>query len=393
MHYISVAEASNRWGLSQRQVQRLLANSRIPGARKYGKSWMIPKNAMKPGDLRGAKYTRRCRLAADLRDVFAASSCPMPSLDPDSILDTLREPRIKLIYECEIAYLRGDFQKVLDRFERIQDDEAVKLRVCLVAIVAAISLGDHRVYDDIDAYLKGHIQAGHCRVASMMAEFGLAIAAVSAVTPEMAPDWLKEGEFGALPMSARLNCLYLRAKYFNCIGKFDVMLAVAQTALSFYKTEEGFVYHDIYMRLMCAVAYRYLGQDEQAKRWLLDAMALALPHGFITPFAELVTALGGLVEECLHEKYPACCDVVVEQWKRTFKNWIAFHNRFAQDNITLILSLRELHIASLAVQHVPYREIAKRYGISLGRLKNIMQEIYQKLQVCSRDELAQFIFP
>ncbi len=354
---------------------------------------MIPRNAAKPLDLRGARDSKVRALPAELYDVFAATSLPMPSDNPDSILNTLGKRSLRLIYECDIAYLRGDFEKALDCFSSIQGDEAAKLRACQVAIVAAISQGDYRAYHDIDAYLKGYMKPGRCKEASMVAELGVATVAVSVVAPEMAPDWLKEGEFGNFPTPVRLNCLYLRAKYFNCIGKFDAMLAVAQTALLLCPAEEGFAYHDIYMRLMCAVAYRYLGRDEQAKRWLLDVMDLAVPHGFITPFAELVTPLGGLVEECLGRKYPAYRDIVVGQWKRTFKNWVTFHNHFAQDNITHILSLREFHIASLAAQRVPYREIAKRYDISLGRLKNIMQEIYQKLRVSSRTELSRFVFP
>lgn len=55
MEYISVLEASEKWGISLRQVQRLLAAKRIPRAKKYGRSWMIPDDAEKPVDLRNEK--------------------------------------------------------------------------------------------------------------------------------------------------------------------------------------------------------------------------------------------------------------------------------------------------------------------------------------------------
>lgn len=48
MDYISTQEAAERWGVSLRQVQRLLKDRRIPGARKYGVSWLIPAGADKP---------------------------------------------------------------------------------------------------------------------------------------------------------------------------------------------------------------------------------------------------------------------------------------------------------------------------------------------------------
>ncbi len=52
MEYISTEDASKKWGISIRQVQRLLACNRIPDAKKYERSWMIPVDARKPVDLR-----------------------------------------------------------------------------------------------------------------------------------------------------------------------------------------------------------------------------------------------------------------------------------------------------------------------------------------------------
>jgi DNA-binding CsgD family transcriptional regulator len=185
--------------------------------------------------------------------------------------------------------------------------------------------------------------------------------------------------------------LYLRAKYFMCIGKYEIALAVAQTALAFCVPERGITFPEIYLLVLCALACHCLGHENEAGRWLLEAMRIALPHGFITPFAENVSDFGGLVEQCLERVFPDCCDAVIEQWKRTVKNWITFHNHFTKDNITLILSLREYHLAQLVARHVPYAKIAKQFNISVGRLKNIMLEIYEKLYISSRDELAQYV--
>lgn len=71
------------------------------------------------------------------------------------------------------------------------------------------------------------------------------------------------------------------------------------------------------MQLLSAMALYALGRREEVKNRLLDTMSIALPHGFITPFAELVTSFGGLMEKCLEEKYPDCYGQVLEQWKRS----------------------------------------------------------------------------
>ena len=52
MDYISVREASNRWQISERRVQKLCKCNRIEGVLRYGRSWMIPQDAKKPEDMR-----------------------------------------------------------------------------------------------------------------------------------------------------------------------------------------------------------------------------------------------------------------------------------------------------------------------------------------------------
>lgn len=52
MDYISVKEVAALWEVSERWVQQLCEENRIEGVRRFGRSWMIPKDAEKPQDLR-----------------------------------------------------------------------------------------------------------------------------------------------------------------------------------------------------------------------------------------------------------------------------------------------------------------------------------------------------
>ncbi len=277
-------------------------------------------------------------------------------------------------------------------FQRTRGDEAARLRACPVAIAAAISLGDYRAYTEIDTFLKRCVKDNEGSSEAAFAELALATAAVSVIAPNMAPGWLKEGNLSVLAEQARPNALYLRAKYFQCIHQHESAMTVAQTALSLCASEKTLTMTDIYLWVIYAVACYYLGRVDEARRSLRKAMHVALPHGFITPFAEVVTGLGGLVEQCLEQEFPDYYTAVMGQWKQTWKNWITFHNQFTKDNITLILSLREYHIALLVTHRIPYAEIAKQFCISVGRLKNIMLEIYEKLCISGRDELGQYVF-
>lgn len=64
MDYISVREAADKWDISQRRVQKLCEENRITGVRRFGRSWMIPKDAECPADrrIKSGKY-----ISADAR--------------------------------------------------------------------------------------------------------------------------------------------------------------------------------------------------------------------------------------------------------------------------------------------------------------------------------------
>lgn len=50
MEYMSAPEAARKWGISERRVQKLCEEKRIPGVSKIGYMWLIPKEAEKPID-------------------------------------------------------------------------------------------------------------------------------------------------------------------------------------------------------------------------------------------------------------------------------------------------------------------------------------------------------
>ncbi len=50
MDFISVQEAAAKWGISQRRIQKLCEENRIPGLVRFSRMWLIPKDARKPMD-------------------------------------------------------------------------------------------------------------------------------------------------------------------------------------------------------------------------------------------------------------------------------------------------------------------------------------------------------
>lgn len=62
MDYMTLKEASEKWGISSRQIDYYCVGSRIPGAVKMAGVWLVPKGAKKPADKRrksGDDYEQR----------------------------------------------------------------------------------------------------------------------------------------------------------------------------------------------------------------------------------------------------------------------------------------------------------------------------------------------
>ena len=52
MEFMTVKETATKWGLSERRLQTICNEGMIPGVIKFGRSWAIPVNALKPVDIR-----------------------------------------------------------------------------------------------------------------------------------------------------------------------------------------------------------------------------------------------------------------------------------------------------------------------------------------------------
>lgn len=342
MDYMTTSEAARAWNISRRRVGYLLESGRIPGAQKKGKLWLIPKDAGRPADgRRRVEKPSASDLSLELEKIIKENSGP---LAPDGICPER---------DAERAYLQGDFARVLACFRETSGCEAAKLYASLAAVAAAISLGDYLTYREIEDFLKACITGEERSLAWAYAELGLASAAVSVNAPKMVPEWLKAGDFGVLPLEIRPFALYLRTKYLFYAGQAEAALAAGQTGLALCPPGQGAVYYVIYLHISCALACCHLGRIKEAENFLTDAMRLSLPQGFITPFAEVVTHLGGLVESCLKKDFPDSYTPVLAQWERTVKNWISFHNQFTKDNITLLLTLREYYVAAQLARKIP----------------------------------------
>lgn len=59
--FITLAEASEKWGISERRIRTLCAEGRIEGVTRFGRSWAIPADTEKPSDkrIKSGKYVKK----------------------------------------------------------------------------------------------------------------------------------------------------------------------------------------------------------------------------------------------------------------------------------------------------------------------------------------------
>ena len=104
MGYMTIQEASEKWGISERRIQTLCAQCRLDGAKKFGRQWAIPDDLDKPDDARikDGRYKKE-RLYEEIIDKNAIERkrIPMnnqqsrPGITPEDVLQQIDYNSIK----------------------------------------------------------------------------------------------------------------------------------------------------------------------------------------------------------------------------------------------------------------------------------------------------------
>lgn len=60
MEFMTIKEASEKWGLSERRIQTMCLEGMIEGVKKFGHAWAIPADAKRPTDhrIKSGKYIK-----------------------------------------------------------------------------------------------------------------------------------------------------------------------------------------------------------------------------------------------------------------------------------------------------------------------------------------------
>ena len=406
--YMTIAEASERWGISQRQVQHLCTLGSVEGAVKFGRAWMIPKNANKPVD--GRTKAARAELDADM---------PLPRKTPflymsdlyntpgtaDEVGESLSyHHEAQVLFEAEVAYSRGEIDKVYDIANYLLSKHSgfyAVLSAGMLLAQCAIWKGDIHMWRKA----KVHIAEAPAKNDLDRDAMQLAISAVNIMiyNVENFPEWFKKGRFEPIHKDAYPAAKVYYAKYLYALGYAVAMGLVKvdgtqglyiMSVISFsvepmiaWARANNTVMSEIYLRLTCAAIYHNCGKDEDAIYHIDKAIELALPDKLYGVLAEYCRALDTLMEKRLSIMDADAWGEVKMLYKIYNEGWSKLSGTIRGKKILTTLSDKEREVAKLAAFGLSNQEIADNLHLSLSVVKQTVRIVSEKSGM-SRSDFA-----
>ncbi len=417
MNYITVKEAAEKWGCNVRQVQRYCSLGVIHGMRKLGAYWMIPENAEKPALVDGR--TKKAKETRDKGDWYLPMPRKAPFLDmtdlytapgsADKCIEKLSgHPEAQALFTAEIAYSRGDIDDVYTQVQYF-----LKARSGLYAVISAGMLlalcamwkGDITLWREA----RKHICEAPCKDDNDRDILALSLACVDTAIRDLSdyPEWFTKGCFEYLPPDAHPAARVFYIKYLLVFaqemakGEFELPDV---TGLGLMKSLPHFIepmiaqavvdrtiVPEIYLRLLCAIVYHCLGDDEKAILHIDKAIALALPDGLLGILVEHRRQFDSLLDERLKLADKQAYDRYIYLHKKLFEGWTKLHNTLLNKKVSVRLSIREREIARLAAFSLQDKEIAARLHISIHTVKSAISSIIDKTGAENRSEFGSYI--
>lgn len=398
--YLSLREAAQKWGVSERRINQYCTEGRIAGAQRIGKAWAIPSNAQKPGDPRRMRQQGKipplqtsaggrlnhANLMPLMNTAFVPGNCQAAALAMTP------GPR-RDIALAEYHYFSGQPEAAAKEAEvyLTSPDIGAKLSACLIYAYANLSLGRipraRFALDELNAALaSAGKESPEFRAAAAF------VASAGAVLLHLPmPDKLPEIEsfLPLLPPGLRAFALYVQAHYLYLKKEYSKSAGTVEATLAMGAS--AYPIPAIYLHLVAVMDYMSLKQSEQAQGHLLTAWEMARPDDLIEGFGEHHGLLGAMLEAVIKPQWPEDFKRIIDITYRFSSGWRRVHNPITGHDVADDLTTTEFAIAMLAARNWTTQEIAEHLNISVNTVKSHISEAMRKLNVRNRKSLKQYM--
>ena len=296
----------------------------------------------------------------------------------------------RLFSESEIALARCDFARVRELYGKLATTDRYFLASTRMGVVSAIGLGDLALLDSILKRLAQYrASVEHDPQGKMLADIIESWIRQWLWLPTGYPEWILRFDFRELPKVWWHPASYLGVMARLNAGQFESAYASAALLMSFDEkvgvSASGLTAARAHLRMARAIACRETGRTDEMRKWLSEVIRELAPHGFFLPFLIFLHCRHkSPVEEILAEVVPEEVARYRALGRSYFINLIRARNHLTGEKTTDELSLREFYLAMLLKRGLSYKELADRFGLSVGRIKNILLVLYQKLHIHAR---------
>jgi len=385
MEFISTKDAAARWGISQRRVIRLASEGRLPGAKLFGNSWMIPADAEKPidGRTKAAKTTPEedeFRYPA-FEDRDAASIFPPLSAE---------ELQLKGAMEAFYACRYEDADRLLGDLPERAENRYHRIFALRLAVTCSSLLCDSERFLESYEKLTAEIQQEFPRKTEMQElihelDALLGDSSYFADRFRVRPDYAYHESF--LPHLAALCTISLF--YANSKGTPRETLTAYEFMCAAYDGTENYLDCQT-MHLYLGCTYAVMGMRGEAERHLRRALELAEQHelyyGIATEYyymAEGFASVLAAFSEEFQTRLRRCAEDLHARYVR-------FSDVMSMNSVFRLLLHEEYIYVLYAAQGYRSKEVARLLHISERKVQQKYSELYDILNVKNKAELVAF---
>lgn len=398
--YLSLREAAQKWGVSERRINQYCTEGRIAGAQRIGKAWAIPSNAQKPGDPRRMRQQGKIPPLQTSAGGRLNHANLMPLMNTAFVPGNCRAAALAMppgprrdIALAEYHYFSGQPEAAAKEAEvyLTSPDIGAKLSACLIYAYANLSLG--RIPQA--RFALDELNADLAAAGKESPEFRAAAAFVASAGAVLLhlpmPDKLPEIEsfLPLLPPGLRAFALYVQAHYLYLKKEYSKSAGTVEATLAMGAS--AYPIPAIYLHLVAVMDYMSLKQSEQAQGHLLTAWEMARPDDLIEGFGEHHGLLGAMLEAVIKPKWPEDFKRIIDITYRFSSGWRRVHNPITGHDVADDLTTTEFAIAMLAARNWTTQEIAEHLNISVNTVKSHISEAMRKLNVRNRKSLKQYM--
>ena len=401
MDMITAKEAAIKWGVTPRRVQGLCKEGKIKGATRWERTWMIPSYAVLPGSAKGEEPKLPMPKKSPFLDMTNIYS--RAGFADESIRMLENNPEAHALLEAQIAYRRGEIDKVYDKARYFLSSHSGFYAILgggMLLAQVAMWRGDINLWQEA----KKHIFEAPCESETQRDIISLTISIVdsSVYDNKDYPEWFTTGSFEPLPPDAHpaAKVFYVKYVYMSAyaiasgVMNYEGVQGLALMRLIPNIVEpmitqamvDGTVIPEIFLRFSCAVAYHNAGEKAKATRHIDRAIGLSLADGLYGILTEYVRHFDGLLEERIALQDPLAVQIVRELYRTYSVGWSKLSGAIRNRTIATNLTTREREVAKLVAFGFTTKDIAKYIHLSESTVKQTVLRVVQKTGVRDRSE-------